>query len=221
MFSESRIIPRSFNFYTQSALAANGSSLDGHCSNVTLNPNGTSTCRTPTSSVLMDGNIPTLTGLDGDTWASQLMILHQPEFGSSSHSIYFDFSGTPGVRGVGRVEVTIFNCPQWGTAVRSIAVSYRRYRHFYPTFFSCNSLLKLCYSFDANSGPVRYMYFSRYSIRHYVHIAEIAFYNSSSPCPFSTIIPGAPSAIINYTSKHMNSYVTRNQCGGTGENIIL
>ena len=34
-----------------------------------------SKCEASTSSVLFDGNIPTLTGLDGDMWASQLLTL--------------------------------------------------------------------------------------------------------------------------------------------------
>ncbi len=33
-------------------------------------------CREPTTSVLQDGIIPTLTGLDGDLWASQLLTIN-------------------------------------------------------------------------------------------------------------------------------------------------
>ena len=45
----------------------NGSSATGNCSNYA---NGA--CNDP---VLFDGHIPTLTGLDGDTWASQLLTI--------------------------------------------------------------------------------------------------------------------------------------------------
>ena len=75
-------------------------------------------CNSPTSSVLFDGNIPTLTGLDGDTWASQLMILHQPEFGHYFNYSSFDFSNTLDYRRI-RIEVTVFNCPQWGLGTQS------------------------------------------------------------------------------------------------------
>ncbi len=189
------IIPESYSLNTQGILAANGSSLNGHCSNVTLNRNQRSVCNTPASSVLFDGVIPTLTGLDGDTWASQLMILHQPQYGLSSFDIYPDFSATPGGREVGRVEVTIFNCPQWGTAVQYFTVYFGSNVTVWPTVFSCDSLLKLCISIDTTSGPVNRLYFDRYSSNHRVHIAEIAFYNDSEPCPFSTLIPGIPSPI--------------------------
>ena len=50
----------------------NGSSATGHCSNYA---NGV--CNDPASSVLFDGHIPTLTGLDGDTWASQLLTIQE------------------------------------------------------------------------------------------------------------------------------------------------
>ena len=68
---------------------------------------GTSTCLTPTSSVLFDGVILTLTALDDNMWVSQLMILYQPEFGSNDYRIITDFGDEPV-----RTEVTIFNCPQ-------------------------------------------------------------------------------------------------------------
>ena len=84
-----------------------------------------SACLTPTSSVLFDGVIPTLTALDENMWASQLMILYDPEFGSNNNlGIYIrtDFGDEP--VSIGRIEVTIFNCPQWGTAVEYIDFVY-------------------------------------------------------------------------------------------------
>ena len=48
-------------------MSVNGSSATGHCSNVnSADHEGISTCADPTSSVLFDGVVPTLTGLDGD-----------------------------------------------------------------------------------------------------------------------------------------------------------
>ena len=43
----------------------NGSSSTGNCSNVSMASTMT-TCLQPTSSVLFDGHVPTLTGLDLD-----------------------------------------------------------------------------------------------------------------------------------------------------------
>ena len=51
----------------------NGSSNTGNCSNVTAISDALLRCHSPSTSVLFDGNIPTLTGLDGNMWATQLL----------------------------------------------------------------------------------------------------------------------------------------------------
>ena len=76
-----------------------------------------SICEAPTSSVLFDGNIPTLTGLDGDMWASQLLALQIRN--PSRIEIISDFTGRSGVE---RVELVMFNCPEWGIAVQVIGI---------------------------------------------------------------------------------------------------
>ena len=74
----------------------------GKCSNYA---NGA--CNDPASSVLFDGHIPTLTGLDGDMWASQLLTI-------TSHiiQIVFNLTDTPNYTGVEVVEVVAFTCPE-------------------------------------------------------------------------------------------------------------
>ncbi len=61
-------------------------------------------------SVLFDGNIPTLTGLDGDMWETQLLALNT----STLSSITFNFNGVSNYGGVGIIKVvmfkTVFNC---------------------------------------------------------------------------------------------------------------
>ena len=74
------------------------------------------TCITPTSSVLFDGNVPTLTGLDGDMWASQLLTT------ANTAEITFGFTDTPDYTGVGSVEVVMFNCPEWEISVIIISL---------------------------------------------------------------------------------------------------
>ncbi len=112
-------------------MSVNGSSEDGNCSLIAA------TCNEPTTSVLQDGVIPTLTGLDGDMWASQLLTIN-----GDSHTtpITFDFEAAPGYVGVERVEVVMFNCPEWGISVDSITLygninwkyscCYQSYHHF-------------------------------------------------------------------------------------------
>ena len=86
----------------------NGSSENGNCSLILT------TCNDPSTSFLQDGSIPTLTGLDGDMWASQLLTMN------NTTDITFDFQATPGYVGVARVEVVMFNCPEWGISVDEI-----------------------------------------------------------------------------------------------------
>ena len=201
------VIPSHFNFSTLGVQAANGSSATGHCSNVTLNLDYYSKCSSPNSSVLFDGVIPTLTGLDGNTWARHLMILQQPMFGSSSFYIYSSFTNAS----IRRVEVVLFNCPQWGTAVDRISIGflYPRFSSYlsrdniyaYPTVFSCDSFVKVCIPLDTTYIPIATrMYFSTNS-NYKVHLAEVSFYEDSSPCPPFTIIPGnwtQPQGIASY-----------------------
>ena len=133
------------------------------------------------------------------------MILQQ--FGYKTFKIDTNFEGV-GYRTVGRVEVTIFNCPQWGTGVQSIQVtqSYQLVHIVYPTVLSCESLLKVCIPLDHNKFITRFQFsFTRFSgAQQKVHIAEIAFYNGSLPCPLFTTIPGAWSPPQQAKSKHCN-----------------
>ena len=129
-------------------LAANGSSATGGCSDAIPNLDSYSICATPTSSVLFDGVIPTLTALDGDTWARQLLVLGHPIVGSGAFNLNSNFENTE----VGQVEVVIFNCPEWNTVVRKINVKVPRRTYYglryetvafaYPTVLSCDSLIK-------------------------------------------------------------------------------
>ena len=104
------------------AVSESGSSGTGHCSDVS---DSGRVCSAPRSSVLFDG-IPTLTGLEGDLWASQLLTLNTS---TSSASITFDFTnptdrnGLTNYAGVSVIEVVMFNCPARGIGAGSIAVN--------------------------------------------------------------------------------------------------
>ena len=182
-------------------MAVNGSSLTGHCSNATYHP--ATTCNDPASSVLFDGQIPTLAGLDGDVWADQFLVLAQFQYGlppesdrtaGRSHRIYFDFAGNLNIR---RIELTIFNCVQWGIGIKQFVTFDTRGLEVqnvaFPVPFPCGSLVRICSPFGSNyPNPVRWLNMVKHSPSHRIYIAEMAFYNSSSPCPYSTVIPGAP-----------------------------
>ena len=86
-------------------MAVNGSNSTGRCSNI-IRSTTRQTCTTPTSSVLFDGNVPTLTGLDGDMWASRLLTINTT---ANTAEITFDFTATPDYTGVERVEVVMLS----------------------------------------------------------------------------------------------------------------
>ena len=176
----------------------NGSSATGNCSSVTIGVSGPSRyrCDAPASSVLFDGNIPTLTGLNGDMWASQLLTLQTTNQGD----IIFEFTATPGFIGVARVELVMFNCPEWGISVQtvrlltssSISVPRSAVRTLtVPAITSCDSLVRICIPQNIEQ-PVIALEFIPPPDSTWTHLAEVTFYDSGSTCPPDTIITASP-----------------------------
>ena len=173
-------------------MAVNGSNSTGRCSNFIPSI----TCTTPTSSVLFDGNVPTLTGLDGDMWASRLLTINAT---ANTAKVIFDFTDTPDYTRVERVEVVMFNCPEWGISVTTIqlfgdiSISENRIpgSTINPTTTTCDSLVIVCIS-EIVSLPVIILVFNLSSTSNWVHLAEVTFYASGSICPPDTIITPPP-----------------------------
>lgn len=90
-------------------LSVNGSSENGSCSTIRVHDDESQECYTPQSSVLFDGVIPSLTGININMcWASQLLVIEQ----TTTITVEFhpdrpnnEFSG------IASVEVVMFNCP--------------------------------------------------------------------------------------------------------------
>ena len=168
-------------------MSVNGSSATGLCSSITDDDNGISTCQDPASSVLFDRNIPTLTGLDGDMWARQLFTTH-----GTPATITFDFTETPGFVGVRRVEMVLFNCPQWEISVERITLSNgsRVIGTTTPTITSCDSLVRVCMPNLETSTTERslVLMIDLSNNNHWLHIAEVTFYADSPTCPPDVII---------------------------------
>ena len=168
----------------------NGSSATGHCSNYA---NGA--CNDPASSVLFDGHIPTLTGLDGDTWASQLLTIQE-----SSVLILFNFTDTPNHTGVEAVEVVAFSCLEWGMTTREINLAVNPSNlHVVATNFisqdssyrSCEHLVRYCIQGES-AQRVLILQFNIISANDWLHLAEVRFHTNSSACPHDTIITPSP-----------------------------
>ena len=185
----------------------NGSSQDGGCATF-LPSSGQSECLDPTSSVLFDGNIPTLTGLDGDMWASQLLTLQSHN--GASQGIVSAFTNTPNYEGVERVELVMFNCPEWEIEVQNILLlagtSAQASRSvvgiFSPNITSCDSLVRVCtHVKDLQTNrepltiitePVIRLLFHPASGSNRTYLAEVGFYGDGSACPPDTIISTPP-----------------------------
>ena len=188
--SYSTVYPEHYTFPTSTSV--NGSSPTGSCSNVSMDDTMT-TCLQPTSSVLFDLHVPTLTGLDGDMWASQLLTINTME---SLTNVIFDFTDTPGYVGIRRVEVVMFNCLQWGIASTTISLTGATARDQVFNSFgstsissltSCESLVRVCLS-GSLSRPLIGLQFTLYPDSDWVHLAEVTFYARGSICPPNVIL---------------------------------
>ena len=160
------------------AVSLTGSSETGHCSNVS---DSGRVCNAPRSSVLFDG-IPKLTGLEGDMWASQLLTLNTSTY---SANITFDFTnptdrnGPTNYAGISVIEVVMFNCPARGIGAGSIKVTDAGFAiGIFSVSDSCKSLVRACSDSLFSSANVITLNFN--SPLHYVYLAEITLYSSSS-----------------------------------------
>ena len=181
-------------------------------------------CPVPTKSVLFDGNVPTLTGLDGDMWASQLLTIT-----ANTAEITFDFIDTPDYTGVGRVEVVMFNCPEWGISVRTVslfsATSTSGSRTFVtsisPTTTSCDSLVRVCISSIVSSlRTVLTLVFTLPSTSNWTNLAEVIFYTSGS-CPPESIATPSPNITAPPPTASTLPPITTIPGQTTGNNVVI
>ncbi len=159
------------------AISERGSSATGHCSDVS---DSGRVCNTPRSSVLFDGIIPTLTGLDGDMWATQLLTLDT----STSSSITFNFNEIANYVGVGTIEVVMFSCSMRGIGANSISI---RSSDDSPIGTindipqSCEYLVRTCISDGfTTTEPILSLTFNNALQR--VYLAEVTLYTNSRAC---------------------------------------
>ena len=175
-----------------------GSSATGNCSSVTIASfSWLSRCDAPTSSVLFDNNVPTLTG---NMFASQLLTLQLMQNTISTHrELIFDFTGTSTSFRVERVELVMFNCPERGIAVQDIRLHTApsiiddriEVQTFpVPNITSCDSLVRICIT-ESIVQPVISLQFFLPVRSTLTYLAEVTFYRSGS-CPPDTIITASP-----------------------------
>ena len=168
--------------------SVNGSSAAGNCSNY-----ANRACNDPASSVLFDGHIPTFTGLDGDTWASQLHTIQE-----SNVLILFNFTDTPNYTGVEAVDVVAFTCPEWGMTIREITLEVNPSHPFLivgqvinTDTRSCEHLVRYCIQGESTQ-TLLILQFNLITSDDWLHLAEVRFHTNSSACPHDTIITPPP-----------------------------
>ena len=141
-------------------------------------------CFTSWARVLFDGVIPTLTGLDGDMWASQLLTLQR-----KSTLTNFDIGIPFYMPEIDRVELVMFNCPQWGISVRRIELRGNGVEIQSTNFItSCDSFVRLCVPATIRNAIAVSVNFDLDTDSNWTHLAEVTFYNDSTTCPPDTII---------------------------------
>ena len=139
----------------------------------------------PSDNRALDGVIPTLTNLQSDTWARELLTLQARNPDVDTPTIFPDIRES---RLLGFVEVVMFNCPEWNigpdiitfSGESSDGFSYESSLSNFPT--SCDGLIHAClpnespvlefqswrvsFSFNNKSG--------RSNVRpRWVHVAEV------------------------------------------------
>ena len=179
-FIDTIITPTSLRFSAGPNVTANGSSAIGNCVNESSRTTCTCSSNDPTSTVLFDNpglrGIPTLTGLDGDMWASQLLTIEKTS--ASRIAIEFHFRNNPNFTRVDRIEVVMFNCPQWvesvsvqgletdATPISTTTIS--------QDVTSCDSIMKVCLIYR------NFLQFTLFRDSNWVHLAEMTFWVPNS-----------------------------------------
>ena len=197
----------------------NGSLAAGNCSDISIAGSAT-VCRQPASSFLFDGKTPTLTGLSDNMWASQLFTAAAVD-GGRSILLTFEFD-SPEYTGVWGVEVTMFNCPDWGLAVQSIRLQNSGGESVLSSSrvlnSSCTSLVTvmLCSQSRFTSSESRLL-FDLQPNSDRVYIAELTFFPTVAICetadrPFpleDTTVPLQPAGIaLQGTTRAITTPVT-------------
>jgi hypothetical protein len=191
------VIPGKFQYLRELGVSAHGSSPTGHCSRIS-SFNTLFICDDPTSSVLFDGDIPELSGLDGDTWASQLLTLHQEEVFLDVF-VTFDFTKTPGYKGFDGIELVVFNCGTENTNLLDVQITGSN--NITDGFMlkdysaigapsSCNSLVRICIGKLKSEIMARFPRISLdFGLAKWVYIGEIAFTMVSGVCHSGPVTP--------------------------------
>ena len=180
-------------------LSLDGSSGSGSCSSF-VNTREGQTCNTPRSSLLFDGVIPSLTGINNSMcWASQLLTLRDAITITFNFTQPTDVNGTEiSYPGVSTIEIVMFNCPsrQVGASVILIldgtANRITILRQTITQHTSCDSLVRICVHFTTDVHLIDLGFLDPLD---YIYLAEVTFYINTNPrCTADPVITSTSSA---------------------------
>ena len=169
-----------------------GSPVNGGCSSTS----GTSNEICDGTSVLNDGILPALSGVSNDSasqWANELFTMRR----SGTHEQIVLSLEVPIGHTHDRVELTVFNCPQWGIHTPRIIVDITGLGDIVADAtlpdVSCEYLLKFCVDFTMRGVGVRNfkLMFPHQNNSDFVFLGEVAFISvplQSSPCDSPQLI---------------------------------
>ena len=174
----------------------NGSEIDAHCSNIVNSGDGTIICTDPASSVLFDGQIPTLTGLDSNMWASQLLTLDTID---GFATIALEFTDSSHCNMLENLDISLFHCPEWNITVQtirlresnSISTLGEKLELGNPTSQSCDSLTTV--SIPEPNCALSVNTLEIMDASRYVYLAEVTFSYATSTTTDPNDLTGPPS----------------------------
>ena len=158
-----------------------GSPVNGGCSSTS----GTSNETCDGTSVLNDGILPALSGVNSDPasqWASELFTMRR----SGTDQIVVSLE-LPVGRTHDRVELTVFNCPQWGIYAPRVIVEIAGLDIIAANAtlpdISCEHLLKFCVEFSGGVGSPNFkLIFPYQNNSDFVFLGEVTFLNDPINC---------------------------------------
>ena len=183
--------PASYVITVGTPISANGSDINGHCSDVITDVY--TTCSDPPSSVLFDGDVPTPAQLNDNNWASQMLILQSDV---RFMQIALNFTGRLDCDNVESLEVVMFNCPerQTGTGILrlfespSVSELVRPDTDHINPNISCTRLLRPTLMRMSPTQPVLTIEFTPLPGSIFVHIAEVVVHGrADSTCPDTSL----------------------------------
>ena len=212
------VYPTRYTYPSTGLQSVNGSASNGGCTNsTTTSVTGVSLCLSGNSS-LVDGAVPTLSSslVGMSNWAAGLFTVNRN--GETVIEIGFELR-RPAIE---RIELDLFNCPEWGTAAPNITVyMWRLFPATLPTprrfatrlgsvttldSTSCDSITTVLIPLQQTVNLMIYYLeftFDEAPSVQWVHLAEVRFFNSTPPTPTTTMSTDTGMIVLSAVTIHM------------------